>query len=39
VRGARFDDSPLVRRRENVSFGVALAWVFATSARSVSVED
>jgi outer membrane scaffolding protein for murein synthesis (MipA/OmpV family) len=39
VRGARFEDSPLVRRRETLAFGVALSWVFATSNQRVSSED
>lgn len=37
--GAAFDDSPLVRRRHNVSFGVAVAWVFARSSQRVDVDD
>jgi outer membrane protein len=39
VRGARFDDSPLVRRRDNVSMGIAMSWVFAESERRVTVPD
>jgi outer membrane scaffolding protein for murein synthesis (MipA/OmpV family) len=39
VRGAAFEDSPLVRRRENLSFGIALSWVFARSGRLVQVDD
>lgn len=35
VDGARFADSPLVRRRDNLSVGIGLSWVFATSSRSV----
>jgi len=35
LQGAVFADSPLVRQRQQWSFGVALSWVFATSARSV----
>lgn len=36
LSGARFEDSPLVRQRQNVSFGVAMAWVLASSERRVS---
>lgn len=39
VDGARFDDSPLVRKRGTLAFGVALSWVFAQSGRRVSRED
>lgn len=39
LRGAVIDDSPLVTERENLSFGVALAYVFATSSRTVTAED
>lgn len=39
LRGARFEDSPLVRQRQNWSFGVATSWVFATSERSVPDRD
>jgi outer membrane scaffolding protein for murein synthesis (MipA/OmpV family) len=35
LRGASFEASPLVRRREQLSFGVALSWVFATSQQTV----
>jgi outer membrane protein len=31
VRGAVFDDSPLVRRGSGISAGIALAWVFSES--------
>jgi outer membrane scaffolding protein for murein synthesis (MipA/OmpV family) len=34
--GARFGASPLVRERQQWSGGVAVAWVFATSSRSVA---
>jgi outer membrane protein len=36
LHGARFEDSPLVRQKQNVSFGVAMAWVLKTSERSVA---
>ncbi|MBN9203207.1 MipA/OmpV family protein [Methylibium petroleiphilum] len=36
LHGARFADSPLVRRRDNLSFGIAFSWVFATSSETVS---
>jgi outer membrane protein len=39
LRGAAFEDSPLVRRRSHASFGVALSWVFATSERRVDVAE
>jgi outer membrane scaffolding protein for murein synthesis (MipA/OmpV family) len=39
LHGAVFDDSPLVRRREHLSFGVALSWVFAASSRRVPEDD
>lgn len=39
VRRARFEDSPLVRRRDNVALGLAFSWVFATSSRMVEVAE
>ena len=39
VRGARFDDSPLVRKRQTLAFGFAISWVFAQSGRRVPSED
>lgn len=39
VDGARFDDSPLVRKRGTLAFGVALSWVFAQSGQRVTRED
>jgi outer membrane scaffolding protein for murein synthesis (MipA/OmpV family) len=39
VRGAQFEDSPLVRRRDTVAFGFAVSWVFATSSQRVPSED
>lgn len=39
LQGARFVDSPLVRQRDNWSVGVAYAWVFAQSSRTVSSDD
>ena len=39
LRGAQFADSPLVRRRDNVSLGFALSWVFKTSTQTVDVAD
>ena len=35
VAGAAFEASPLVRRKENLSFGLALSWVFATADERV----
>jgi outer membrane scaffolding protein for murein synthesis (MipA/OmpV family) len=39
VAGAVFDSSPLVTSRRQWSYGLATAWVFATSQTRVSVED
>ncbi len=39
VGGAVFGDSPLVRQRSNLSFGVAYAWVFATSSQRVESDN
>ena len=39
VRNARFHDSPLVRQRETVAFGIAVSWVFAESGQRVPDED
>lgn len=36
--GARFASSPLVRRENHFSFGIAWAWVLGTSSRTVDVE-
>lgn len=35
VSGARFEDSPLIRQRDNLAFGVGLSWVFARSTQRV----
>jgi len=37
LRGARFNDSPLVRTHQNVLGGFAVAWVFGKSERMVDV--
>ena len=39
VDGARFEDSPLVKRKFGVSGGVAVAWVFARSSKLVESLD
>jgi outer membrane scaffolding protein for murein synthesis (MipA/OmpV family) len=39
LRGAQFADSPLVRRRDNLSFGFAMSWVLKTSESMVSISD
>jgi outer membrane protein len=39
LSGAAFEDSPLVRRRNHWSAGVAVSWVFAQSSRLVSVDE
>lgn len=36
LSGARFDDSPLVKRRQHAAAGLALSWVFARSSRHVA---
>ena len=36
LAGARFDASPLVRQRQNTSFGLAASWVFKTSQTRVA---
>jgi outer membrane scaffolding protein for murein synthesis (MipA/OmpV family) len=36
VSGAAFEASPLVRQRENLSFGLALSWVLLASEAQVS---
>ena len=38
LKGAAFEDSPLVRRDYAVMAGIAFAWVFAESARKVEVD-
>ena len=39
VRGAVFDDSPLVRQRETYALGIAFSYIFATSSQQVKSED
>lgn len=39
LRGATFNDSPLVRQRENWSAGIAVAYVFATSSRAGQAQE
>jgi len=39
LQGARFAESPLLRRRDHVSFGIAVSWVLSTSSRIVTVAD
>ena len=39
LRGAVFEDSPLVRRSTNVSAGIALSYVFAQSSELVPTDD
>ena len=39
VRGAAFEDSPLVKRAHNAMAGIALAWVFAASPDLVDVRN
>jgi outer membrane scaffolding protein for murein synthesis (MipA/OmpV family) len=39
LQGAVFRDSPLVRRETTVAAGVAISWIFATSADRVARRD
>ncbi|MES2993431.1 MAG: MipA/OmpV family protein [Pseudomonadota bacterium] len=39
LRGATFDDSPLVRRRSALTFGFGISWILATSAERVTAPD
>ena len=39
VGSARFEDSPLVRKRGTLAFGFAISWVFGQSGQRVSRED
>ena len=39
VAGAVFETSPLVRKRQQTGFGLALSWVFAVSDERVAVDD
>lgn len=39
LRGAVFEDSPLVRRKHYVAAGVAVSWIFGVSSRQVAVSD
>lgn len=39
LRGAAFDDSPLVRRSSAVTFGFGVSWILATSSELVSASD
>lgn len=39
LEGAAFEASPLVERRNNVSAGIALTWIFAQSEKRVTVRD
>lgn len=39
LHGARYGDSPLLRQRQHVSFGIAYSWIFATSSEQVSTKD
>jgi len=39
LRGAIFEDSPLVRRKRYVAAGVAVSWIFGVSSRQVEVSD
>jgi MipA family protein len=39
LRGAAFDDSPLVRSRHYVAGGVAVSWIFGESSERVRVDE
>ena len=39
LRGASFDDSPLVRRRSALTFGFGVSWILATSSERVTSPD
>ncbi len=39
LRGAAFDDSPLVRRTSAVTFGFGVSWILTTSSELVSASD
>jgi outer membrane scaffolding protein for murein synthesis (MipA/OmpV family) len=39
LHGAAFGDSPLVRDRGQLSFGMALTWVFASSTQRVVIDE
>jgi MipA family protein len=39
LKGASFADSPLVRRENTVTFGLAVSWVFAASSQRVPDPD
>lgn len=39
LRGAEFESSPLVERRDNLTAGIAVTYVFARSERRVTVRD
>ena len=39
LRGAAFEDSPLVRRNSAVTFGFGLSWILATSSELVPASD
>jgi MipA family protein len=39
LRGAVFEDSPLVRSRHYLAAGVAVSWIFGVSERQVEVSE
>jgi len=39
LRGAAFEDSPLVRRNSVLTFGFGVSWILATSSELVSASD
>jgi len=39
LAGAVFNDSPLVKQQDNYSVGIAFAWIFSRSSRTVNTND
>lgn len=39
LKGATFDDSPLVRKDQTLAAGVAINWIFGESARKVEADE
>jgi MipA family protein len=39
LAGAKFEDSPLVKRKNDVSFGLAVAWIFSESSTKVEAKE
>ena len=39
LSGAVFDESPLVKQKNSLSFGIAASWVFSRSSKMVNVDE